>query len=319
MNLSVRGLASVLVSAVISDAFRVRKKRSGSTSTENSTEVAAEGRASGYVKSLYTWGAPSVLDDGPLEDPRTGGCWDGLRIITIRSGHWSGTWDVDIVQSIANAVGYWHAKQPTAWLSNESSAFNYACGQNRENWGWTSVNLHFQDVYESRADQLSGDARTLTKYFVQASYYQAQAAANKVRPSGYNLVGSSEWDSKETHLYQHPSSKNCVLSWQGSAADRILDWWDNLRFYDVDFCGAGENVHGGFVDQLRTILDTNSFKNNIQSKLPKCNELTVVGHSLGGALAAIYSYCLNKGTAGGSDYDRVKFTKSTPQTLPALY
>merc|ERR1719517_259057 len=103
MNLSVRGLASVLVSAVISDAFRVRKKRSGSTSTENSTEVAAEGRASGYVKSLYTWGAPSVLDDQPLRDPRTGGCWDGLRIVTINTDPSTifFDWEIDVVTTIA--------------------------------------------------------------------------------------------------------------------------------------------------------------------------------------------------------------------------
>jgi len=314
MTLSARGIASFLVSAVISDAFRVRQKRSGSTTSD-----AAERRASGYVKTLYTWGAPSVLDDEPLRDPRTGGCWDGLRIINIRSGGWTGTWDVDVVSHIANAAGYWHAHQPTAWLSNESRVFNYPCGEHREEWGWSKVSLHSKDLYESNADLLSGDARTLTKYFVAASYQQAQAAANSVRPSGYNLVGSSEWDDKETHLYQHPSSNNCVLSWQGTTGDRLLDWWDNIRFYDVSFCGAGENVHGGFVDQLRTILDTQSFKNNIQNKLPRCNELTVVGHSLGGALAAIYSYCLNKGSAGGSDYNRVKFTKSTPAALPPLY
>merc|ERR1719221_193497 len=115
---------------------------------------------------------------------------------------------------------------------------------------------------------------------------------------------------------QHPSTKNCVLSWQGTTSERVLDWFDNLNFFDVTFCGLGEYLHGGFVDQLRTILDTQSFRNNIQTKLPKCNELTVVGHSLGGALAALYSYCLNAGSSGGADNNRVKFTRySTPRVI----
>jgi len=316
MALSVRGLASVLVSAAISDAFRVRQKRGRS----NSTVEVAEGRASGYVSKLYTWGAPSVLDNQWMKDPRTGGCWDGLRIVTINTDtpSWF-DWDIDVVTTIANQVGYWHARQDQVFLSNASMTINYNCAQERNEWGKFSVDLHGVSVYEARANLLSGEARTLSKYFIGASYNRARDAANDVSPSGYKLVGSSEWDDKETHLYQHPSTKNCVLSWQGTTSERILDWWDNLRFYDVDFCGAGENVHGGFVDQLRTILDTNSFKNNIQTKLPKCNELTVVGHSLGGALASIYSYCLNKGSAGGSDYNRVKFTKSSPAVLPPLY
>jgi len=318
MALLARGLASVLLSAVISDAFRVRpKKRSGSSSTES---VAAE-RASGYVKSLYTWGAPSVLDDGPLRDPRTGGCWDGLRIVTINTDPWSVAfdWEIDVVTTIAEQVGYWHSHQGRVFLSNNSETFPHSCNEDRDEWGRFDVGLHSSSVYEARADLLSGEARILTKYFVVASYRQAWEAANIISPSGYKLVASSEWDDKETHLYQHPSSKDCVLSWQGTTSERMLDWWDNIRFYDVHFCGAGDNVHGGFVDQLRTILDTQSFKSNIQSKLPKCNDLTVVGHSLGGALAALYSYCLNKGSAGGSDYDRVKFTKSTPAVLPPLY
>jgi len=317
MALSVRGLASVLVSAVISDAFRVRQK---TRSRSNSTGEVAEGRASGYVKKLYTWGAPSVLDDQWLQDPRTGGCWEGLRIVNINTDtpSWF-DWDIDVVSTIANQVGYWHAKQDQVFLSNASMTINYNCGVERSEWGRFSSDLHSTSLYEARSDLLSGEARTLTKYFIGASYDRAADAANYIAPTGYKVVGSAEWDDKETHLYQHPSSKNCILSWQGTTAERVLDWWDNLRFYDVDFCGAGENVHGGFVDQLRTILDTQSFQSNIQSKLPKCNELTVVGHSLGGALAAIYSYCLNKGSAGGSDYDRVKFTKSSPAVLPPLY
>jgi len=321
MTLSARGIASVLVLAVISDAFRTRT-RSGSASTQDF----AEGRASGYVNKLYTWGAPSVYDDGSeggrqnLQDPRTGGCWQGQRIITINSGGWTGTWDVDVVSQVANAVGYKHAKQPTAWLSNESNViFNEACGVDRETWGWSSVSLHSQNVYAARADLLSGEASTFTKYFLKASYYQATDAANYISPSGYKLVGSSEWDDKETHLMQHPSSKNCVLAFQGTTSERILDWWDNIRFYDVTFCGLGDTVHGGFVDQLRTILDTQSFKTNIHNKLPKCNELTVVGHSLGGALAALYSYCLNAGSSGGADNNRVRFSRSTPAVLPPLY
>merc|ERR1719330_478509 len=208
--------------------------------------------------------------------------------------------------------------QPTVRLDNNSQRYDYACGVEGPRPLIPSVSLHLQSEYESRADLLDGEARMLTKYFLTASYRPAREAANYISPSGWKLVGSSEWDAKETHLMQHPSSKECVLSFQGTTSERVLDWWDNIRFYDVDFCGLRDKVHGGFRDQLRAILDTSSFKNNIQNKLPKCKKLTVVGHSLGGAIAALYSYCVNTGPSGGDD-SRVQFSMSTPEVLPPLF
>jgi len=296
-------------------AFRV-KQRTGKMSQEDSV-----GDQSGYVTSLYTWGAAAVLDDQYLSNPRSAdGCFQGLRVVNIDTQTLTGWWDSDIVSGVANIVGYWHAKMPTARLSNASERFDYPCGQEGPRPVFGTVALHGQDVYESRAGLLSGEAYTMTRYFVTASYRIARDAAAYTAGSGYVLVGSSEWDAKETHLFQHPSTKNCVLSFQGTTSERILDWWDNLRFYDVEFCGLGDNVHGGFRDQLRAILDTQSFRTNIQSKLPMCNELTVVGHSLGGALAALYSYCLNARSSGGEDNDRVKFTRfGTPRVIPPLF
>merc|ERR1719499_2247685 len=146
--------------------------------------------------------------------------------------------------------------------------------------------------------------------------------ADYIKPSGWKMVGSSLWDSKETHLMQHPSTKDCILSFQGTAGDRTLDWWDNLRFYDTDFCGLTNMVHGGFRDQLRAIVQGPSFQEEIQSKLPKCRDVTVIGHSLGGALAALYSYCVNaapgQGTDGWEDYEHMEYFRSTPEVLPAI-
>jgi len=299
----------------MSEAARVARHKSNETVAESS---------SGYVDHLYTWGAAAVLRGGFLPDRRrSDGCWQGFRIVNINVG-FTGTWYVDIVNGIANVVGYWHANQPTVKMDQNGKANYFPCGNTSQQWlEIPSVDIHLQDVYESRADTLNGDARTLTKYFVTASYKVAQEAASMISPSGWKLVGSSEWDSKETHLMQHPSSKECVLSFQGTANDRVLDWWDNLRFYDTPFCGLGDNVHGGFRDQLRAILDSASFRENIQSKLPKCSELTVIGHSLGGAMAALYSYCLNAGLTQGADgwedYNRVQFSRSTPEVIPSMF
>merc|ERR1740129_213407 len=314
MALSSRGITLLLCSAVLSDSFRV-KHRSGSQSQESMSDQSG----SGYVKSLYTWGAAAINKGGNLPDPRKGdGCWQGLRVVNIATPNF-GWWDSDIVSGVANVVGYWHAKQPTARVSNTSEVHDYSCGVEGPRPVFGKVSLHGTDVYEARANLLSGDARTLTKYFVSSSYMIARDAADYIGNSGYKLVGSSEWDAKETHLFQHPSSKNCVLAFQGTTSERLLDWWDNIRFYDVDFCGLRDSVHGGFRDQLRAIVDSQSFKSNIQNKLPMCNDLTVVGHSLGGALAALYSYCLNAGSSGGEDNNRVKFTRSTPSVIPSLF
>jgi len=279
----------------------------------------------GYVNKLYTWGSAAILRGGFLPDPRRGDrCWRGRRIVNTNTEQsLTGVWYTDIVTNIANAVGYWHAGQPTVKLSESGIAREYPCGDDGDEWlEVPSVKTHSQNVYKERSNFLSGEAETLTRYFVVASYMTAQEAAANIAPSGWRMVGSSEWDEKETHLMQHPSSKECILSFQGSAQDRVLDWWDNLRFYDVKFCGLGDNVHGGFRDQLRAILRTNSFKNNILSKLPKCKDVTVVGHSLGGALASLYSYCVNvalsEGMDGWDDHQLVQFSRSTPELLPPI-
>lgn len=324
-----RALALLLSCAVVSDGFRVRQHRRSSSGAAR-TEAIAEKPQRGYVNKLYTWGAPALLDGGFLPDPRRGdGCWQGLRVINIKTDTTTGIWDLDVVTFIAQGVGYWHTNQSSVKMDENGQKWVFPCNSTeRQGFQIPATSIHLQAVYKERADTLKdlegGEATFMTRYFIVPSYEPAEKAAASISATGYKLVGSSIWDEKETHLMQHPSSKECILSFQGTTKERVLDWWDNLRFYAGAYCGiGGRAVHAGFRGQLRAILETPSFKENIQDKLPKCSDVTVIGHSLGGALAALYSYCVNaapaKGTDGWEDYQLMQYFKAKPEVLDPLY
>jgi len=287
----------------------------GGACCRQGSEIAACCPLMGYVKSLYTWGAPAIHKGGNLPDPRKGdGCWEGLRVVNIATPD-EGVWDSDIVSGVANIVGYWHPQMPTERVSNISEVYAYPCGVEGPRPVIGKVSLHGAGLYESKANLLNGDARTLTQYFVTSAYMETRDAAFYTVDAGYVLIGTAPWEGKETRLFLHPSTWHCIVSFQGTSSERLLDWWDNIRFYDTDFCGLQDSVHGGFRDQLRAIVDHPDFQYWITGKMRQCEDVSVIGHSLGGALAALYSYCLNAGPSGGEDYDRIKFTRMPRNTL----
>merc|ERR1719401_2249156 len=116
----------------------------------------------------------------------------------------------------------------------------------------------------------------MTQYFLGASYMGFWDAIDYTIPSGYVLLDSAEWDQKWTHMYLDPSSWHCIVSFQGTSSERLLDWWDNIRFYDTDFCGLQNSVHGGFRDQLRAIVDHPDFQYWITGKMRQCEDVSVI-------------------------------------------
>jgi hypothetical protein len=95
-------------------------------------------------------------------------------------------------------------------------------------------------------------------------------------------------------LLQDPLSKACSLTFKGSeykAADFLMtDVWRSR--YLADWCGF-RNVHYGFADQVRWVVNHANYKTQIFPKLSNCSDVKVAGHSLGGAVAELFAACAN--------------------------
>jgi len=316
VSVVMRVVACLLASATLSSALRNVKSRTNFTKSRLNASSSVP-----VVDALYTWGAPAVIDKAFLANPRSpDGCWKGRRIVTLRTQTSTGIWDVDAVNGITNAVGYWHAKQPTIKVDEKGHGlYHYPCGNDASNGIEVPVvSLHLPDLYDRVAAHLSGEDRLMTRLAVLSSYSRKAQAASIVRTVGWRLVGSSLWDGKETYLIQHPDTLKCVMTFQGTTTSRVLDWWDNLRIYAGSYCGLPNRVHAGFRDQLRAVTESSGFQSDIKAKMGKCRTLTVAGHSLGGAMAAMYSACVNNAPSGDSDYGHVKWTLQTPALLKPI-
>ena len=90
------------------------------------------------------------------------------------------------------------------------------------------------------------------------------------------------------------------------------------QIFPAAFCGfVDENdqdklqnghafTHWGFKYHLLRLVSSHEFQENIRPKLKQCNTIDAVGHSLGGAMATLFSMCIHnapkQGEAGFRDY-----------------
>jgi len=96
-------------------------------------------------------------------------------------------------------------------------------------------------------------------------------------------------------LYQSSTSE-CILAFSGT--DDTPDWL-TTNFQPGTSERCGKEMHAGFGSELASITGDSDF-NDFQEDLQKCCCVFVTGHSLGGALAAIFHYCANAdGRIGG--------------------
>lgn len=111
--------------------------------------------------------------------------------------------------------------------------------------------------------------------------------------------------------------RKCIISFQQSRS--LADFGSFTQAYTTGFCGR-YGVHAGVRDELWHLISDPQWAAKIKPSLEQCDQVTCVGHSLGGALCNVFTMCANTGheyLAGNTDsgmqndYDMLTWTKKT--------
>jgi len=114
----------------------------------------------------------------------------------------------------------------------------------------------------------------------------------------------------EDHVYtMHKDAKNaagqdikqCLIVFSGSK--EVADFGSFLSSYTTGYCGR-YGIHTGVRNELWQITNDPEWAANIKPSLAQCDELSCVGHSLGGALCNIFTMCANTDIANIGSWDK---------------
>jgi len=325
---SLRVLAFGLV-VLSADALRQHRKASKVSKTSRSDPA--------MVDQLYTFGAPGSARPGFVNAHATDGCFPGVRVwnYMVDRGLFGREREVvDQVVPLAGLLGYRHPKMGGAGLHlNESRAEFAECSEAlmNEPRGGGSTELHEVSEYISQVKMINDMVLNMTRLGTEFSYGgvgDVEFVAEAVKEMGWRLVGQGYDDGsgnlagggQVSNLFQRPSTLECILTFQGSSS--AGDWIANLDAVAREFCGRSERAHGGFRNHLRRITRNPSWQSEVRPHLGKCGKVYVAGHSLGGAMAELFTACAANPPAAGEeaseDYSFISWVKEEPTQLPYL-
>ncbi|KAL7532418.1 hypothetical protein ACHAWF_004130 [Thalassiosira exigua] len=103
------------------------------------------------------------------------------------------------------------------------------------------------------------------------------------------------WDSDCISVFRNdcdPDHRRCIISFEGSnhLADMAQFVLGNAD--EVAYCGR-RGVHAGIANELRGITSDVQYSDVIVPALQDYDEVSCVGHSLGGSLCQLFMYCAN--------------------------
>jgi len=138
-------------------------------------------------------------------------------------------------------------------------------------------------------------------------------------PKGYKVVFfdfiRTEGDPDAVMLVQDPKTMDCALAFTGT--NNVKEFGTSLVTHDGNYCGY-THVHQGYINELRWLGKSKMYE-RLKTKLPKCNKLTVTGHSLGGALAEMWTACVSGRKNNGEDFEELTYVKDpSPSVLPPI-
>jgi len=244
------------------------------------------------VHTLVTFGAakPSLK---PLTNPATGDCFDGYRFVN------QDTFAVDNVPALAATCS--HPKIISIKIDSKSKVWEYDCHDYRQlAIKLPSLSLHKWETYVSRvrASNLSAETIAVATNGLAIAYLPDVEVVKSTLESGWELVGTTNDGEDHAHLIQNQQSE-CILTFEGS--DDAADWYTNFAIWAVPFCNLKEKIHNGFRSELMRVVQQPGYLQTIKPKLSSCSKLTVMGHSLGGAVASIFAACANNEAAASDD------------------
>lgn len=246
------------------------------------------------VHSLVTFGAAKPGLDA-LINPATGDCFEGYRIVN------QDTATVDPVPALL--ASYAHPKMISIKINSKSKIWDYDCDDNRQ-WAvkWPSTSLHDSALYVSRvrASNLNAETIDVAVNGLAISYEPDAEVVSSILESGWKLIGTSNDGEDHAHLIKNQQSE-CILTFEGTDSTEGADWYSNLAFWAVEFCNLNTKIHNGFRSELMRMMRQPQYLETIKPNLSNCSKITVTGHSMGGALAAIFAACANNEAAASDD------------------
>jgi len=306
----------------------------------------------GVVDYIFTIGAPGLASPGLQNRRGSNSCFEGFRIYHSESGGIGGDW-IDIVTRIGNLVYYAHAWYPSMDVDVDGYRRHDKPCNSVQTWMpdelKPSVSLHDKEAYIYSVGRVMNSSyfTNISIFAARKSYiHEVETVKDAVRAMGWGLVGSAihpganVYGGKQvSHLIQHPSTNECVLTFQGTAS--IQGWITNFHFPAAKFCGMtdedeecsgwgtctvrgkGSFVHEGLKHRLLSIIQTSDFQNNIRPNLGSCARVVTAGHSLGGAVAELFAGCASRaprrGQFGYDDYKDMSWTKGAAAKLQFVH